>query len=176
MAKNLMSIGFRRNRWPGQPGQRFGQEAGVTLVPAVPAGAAHRRTGWPRRPALRRGSPARRFPSRSELAADEDPCCDERAESKAPSPTARVRAVGIGGVVIGDIRARAVSVKEEARSTGTSKPPRSIAAMRQKAASNALGDLTAPRVGIVEGARFVGSVKMTRISVTTASARALPVE
>ncbi len=72
--------------------------------------------------------------------------------------------MGIGGVVIGDIKARAITVKGTV--DGDLEASESIAITPT---ANVLGDLTAPRVGIVEGARFVGSVKMTHISVTASA-------
>jgi cytoskeletal protein CcmA (bactofilin family) len=100
---------------------------------------------------------------KGELSADEDLMLFGRVEG-AILHTANLT-VGVGGVVIGDIRAKAITIKGtvegdlEATESVTISPT-----------ANVIGDIAAPRVCIVEGAQFNGAVEMTEAPVVAVKA------
>ena len=91
---------------------------------------------------------------KGELAADEDMVLLGRVEGSI-SHTASLT-VGPGGVVIGDVRARLITIKGTVE--GDLEATESIVIAPT---ANVLGDLFAPCIAIVEGATFIGAVKMT---------------
>jgi cytoskeletal protein CcmA (bactofilin family) len=91
---------------------------------------------------------------KGELSADEDLVLLGRVEGSI-SHTASVT-VGAGGVLIGDLRARMITIKGTVE--GDLEATESIVIAPT---ANVLGDLVAPHVSIVEGAKFNGAVDMT---------------
>jgi cytoskeletal protein CcmA (bactofilin family) len=140
MAKNLMSVFGAQSGKPASP------EGSADMDAAAPAGGASEQ-----RSVMVLG---KTLCFKGELSADEDLILMGRVEGTI-THTASVT-VGIGGVVIGDIHARLITVKGTV--DGDLEATESIVITPT---ANVLGDLAAPRVGIVEGAKFVGAVKMT---------------
>ena len=92
---------------------------------------------------------------KGELSADEDMVLLGRVEGSIKHTESLT--VGVGGVVIGDVRARVITVKGTVE--GDLEATESIVIAPN---ANVVGDLMAPRVSVVEGALFNGSVHMTR--------------
>ena len=153
MAKNLMSVfGAPGGKGGGSEGGGGGGGSdGPTLPPHGP--------GPQSRSVMVLG---KTLTFKGELAADEDLLLMGRVEGTITHSSSVT--VGMGGVVIGDIKARNITIKGTV--DGDLEASESISVTPT---ANVLGDLTAPRVGIVEGARFVGAVKMTTISVTASA-------
>ncbi|MDB6088838.1 MAG: hypothetical protein JWN85_1622 [Gammaproteobacteria bacterium] len=78
--------------------------------------------------------------------------------------------IGFGGVVIGDVRARVITVKGTVE--GDLEASESIVV---SPSANVVGDLIAPRVSVVDGATFNGAVRMPRpVAVDSAKTGASP--
>jgi cytoskeletal protein CcmA (bactofilin family) len=92
---------------------------------------------------------------KGELSADEDLILFGRVEGSITHTESLT--VGVGGVVIGDLRARVITIKGTVE--GDLEASESIVIAPS---ANVLGDLVAPRVSVVEGAVFNGTVKMPR--------------
>ncbi|MEJ0035054.1 MAG: polymer-forming cytoskeletal protein [Gammaproteobacteria bacterium] len=75
--------------------------------------------------------------------------------------------VGIGGSVIGDIHAKAITIKGTVE--GDIEATESITL---SPTANVIGDIAAPRVSIIEGAQFNGAVEMTEAPAAEARATA----
>jgi cytoskeletal protein CcmA (bactofilin family) len=90
---------------------------------------------------------------KGELAADEDLLLLGRVEGSINHSENLM--IGASGVVVGDLRARTITVKGTVEGDMEATEAVVIAP-----SANVLGDIVAPRVSIVEGARFNGSVKM----------------
>lgn len=149
MAKNLMSV------FGSSPSGKPEGSASAEIDPVAAAA-----TSAPQRSVMTLG---KTLCFKGELAADEDLVLLGRVEGTI-THTASVT-VGVGGVVIGDIRARNITIK------GTVDGDlEGIESIVIAPTANVLGDLAAPRVGIVEGAKFVGAVKMTAAPVAAAAA------
>jgi cytoskeletal protein CcmA (bactofilin family) len=155
MAKNLMSV--------------FGGEKAVDASDAQAEAQAEATTA-----AL--GAQSSRLPVivlgktlsfKGELSADEDLMLFGRVEGTINHTSALT--VGVGGVVIGDIRAKVITIKGtvegdlEATESITVTPTGSV-----------LGDIAAPRVCIVEGAQFNGAVEMTEAPPVVAAKTTAP--
>jgi len=102
---------------------------------------------------------------KGELSADEDLMLFGRVEGTIRH-TATLT-VGVGGVVIGDIRAKVITIKGTVE--GDLEATESITV---SPTGNVLGDIAAPRVCIVEGAQFNGAVEMTEAPVAAAKTTA----
>ena len=101
---------------------------------------------------------------KGELWAEEDVILLGRVEGKITHSASIT--VGMGGTVIGDICARFVTIKGTVE--GDIEATESVMVTPTGCV---FGDIAAPRVGVVEGARFTGSVRMT-VAATTAAAAA----
>jgi cytoskeletal protein CcmA (bactofilin family) len=77
--------------------------------------------------------------------------------------------VGVGGTVVGDVRGQSLTIKGAVR--GNIKGTESIVIVP---GATVTGDVIAPRVTIVEGAQFNGSVKMMATADSANDASALP--
>lgn len=99
---------------------------------------------------------------KGELSADEDLVLLGRVEGSITHTESLT--VGVGGVVIGDLRARVITIKGTVE--GDLEATESIFIAPT---ANVLGDLVAPRVSIVEGAMFNGSVEMKRAEAAAAA-------
>ena len=144
MAKNLMSVFGAQNG--KAPGEATGAEAaaGPTATPA-----AQSETGG--LPVMVLG---KTLVFKGALSADEDLLLFGRVEGSIEHSSSLT--VGIGGIVIGDIRARAITIKGTVE--GDLEATESITITPS---ANVVGDIAAPRVCIVEGAQFNGAVEMT---------------
>jgi cytoskeletal protein CcmA (bactofilin family) len=97
---------------------------------------------------------------KGELSAEEDLVLQGRVEGS----IRHTQSVTIGpdGVVIGDIHARAIVIE------GTVEGDlHGSASVNVTATANVRGNIVAPRVGIVEGAQFNGSIDMSAASAAT---------
>jgi cytoskeletal protein CcmA (bactofilin family) len=92
---------------------------------------------------------------KGELSADEDLILFGRVEGTIKHSESLT--VGAGGVVIGDVRARVITVKGTVE--GDLEATDSIVV---SPTANVIGDLEAPRVSVLDGATFNGSVRMPR--------------
>ena len=145
MAKNLMSVfGAQNGKAPGGDATGLEPAAGMTATPA-----AQSETGG--LPVMVLG---KTLVFKGELSADEDLLLFGRVEGSIEHSSSLT--VGIGGVVIGDIRARAITIKGTVE--GDLDATESITITPS---ANVVGDIAAPRVCIVEGAQFNGAVEMT---------------
>jgi len=143
MAKNIMSVFGSAAR---------AEEATITAgaADAEPSGAA---VASAERTVMILG---KTVAFKGELWADEDLILLGRMEGTITHTSAIT--VGVGGMVIGDIEARFVTVKGTVEGN--------IAATELVVLSPTgcvFGNIAAPRVGIVEGANFSGSVRMTAV-------------
>ncbi len=154
MAKNIMSV--------------FGAQSGKSATGADSSSAAEAESADASAPAQRSVMTLGRTLSfKGELAAEEDLILFGRVEGTI-THTESVT-VGVGGVVIGDICARFITIKGTVE--GDLEATESIVIAPT---ADVLGDLAAPRVGIVEGARFIGAVKMTTAPPSVASKAGAP--
>jgi cytoskeletal protein CcmA (bactofilin family) len=156
MAKNLMSV-FGAQSGKASSGETTDAEAakGATATPAP-----HSETGG--LPVMVLG---KTLVFKGELSADEDMLLFGRVEGSIEHSSSLT--VGIGGVVIGDIRARAITIKGSVEGDLEATESITIAP-----SANVEGDIAAPRVCIVEGAQFNGSVEMTEAPAREATAPA----
>jgi cytoskeletal protein CcmA (bactofilin family) len=92
---------------------------------------------------------------KGELSADEDLILFGRVEGTIKHSESLT--VGSGGVVIGDVRARVITVKGTVE--GDLEATDSIVV---SSTGNVIGDLEAPRVSVIDGATFNGNVRMPR--------------
>jgi cytoskeletal protein CcmA (bactofilin family) len=95
---------------------------------------------------------------KGELSADEDMVLLGRVEGSITHTESLT--LGVGSVVIGNLRARVITVRGTVEGDLEASDSINIAPT-----ANVTGDLTAPRVNIVEGAMFNGSVRMSRATV-----------
>jgi cytoskeletal protein CcmA (bactofilin family) len=155
MAKNLMSV--------------FGAQNGKTADASDAPVAAP-----PEATTTDPGSQSNRLPVivlgktlsfKGELSADEDLMLFGRVEGTIRHTASLT--VGLGGVVIGDIRAKVINIKGTVE--GDLEATESITV---SPTGNVLGDIAAPRVCIVEGALFNGAVEMTQAPATAAKTTA----
>jgi cytoskeletal protein CcmA (bactofilin family) len=93
---------------------------------------------------------------KGEMSADEDMVFLGRMEGSISHTESLT--VGVGGVVVGNLRARLLVIKGSVE--GDLEASESIVIAPTAVVS---GDLAAPRISIVEGAMFNGSVRMTRV-------------
>jgi cytoskeletal protein CcmA (bactofilin family) len=154
MGKNIMSV------FGSQPGKSAGTADSTVSSDAESAATL----GVTQRSVMTLG---KTLSFKGELSADEDLILMGRVEGMI-SHTASVT-VGQGGVVIGDIHARFITIKGSVE--GDLEATESIVIAPT---ATVTGDLAAPRVGIVEGAKFVGAVKMTAAPVPDVSAATPP--
>ena len=146
MAKKLMSVfGVQDDEPMGSPAPQVAGE--------VDAASAEGRGAAPR--SLMTLGKTLYF--KGELAADEDLLLLGRVEGSIHHTENLM--IGASGVVIGDLRARTITVKGTVEGDMEATEAVVIAP-----SANVLGDIVAPRVSIVEGARFNGSVKMPQPS------------
>jgi cytoskeletal protein CcmA (bactofilin family) len=94
---------------------------------------------------------------KGELAADEDLVLLGRIEGSILHSESLT--VGVGGVVIGDVRGRVVTVKGTVK--GDIEASEAIVIALSAVVT---GDLLAPRISIVEGAQVNGAVRMAAVS------------
>jgi len=146
MAKNLMSVFNQGGKAAGAP---------ETAAPDAEGGATQSVAN--RLPVMVLG---KTLTFKGELYADEDLMLFGRVEG-AIEHTASLT-VGIGGVVIGDIHAKNITIKGTVEGDLEATESITIAPT-----ANVLGDLAAPRVSIVEGAKFNGAVEMTAAPVAS---------
>lgn len=154
MAKNIMSV------FGAQPGK----PAGASDSPISSDAEAAATLGVTQRSVMTLG---KTLSFKGELYADEDLILMGRVEGMI-THTASVT-VGQGGVVIGDIHARFITIKGSVE--GDLEATESIVITPT---ATVTGDLAAPRVGIVEGAKFIGAVKMTSAPAVEVSAAVSP--
>jgi cytoskeletal protein CcmA (bactofilin family) len=103
---------------------------------------------------------------KGELSADEDIVLQGRVEGSIHHTQSVT--VGIDGVVIGDTHARSILVE------GTVEGDlRGVVSVLIAATANVRGNISAPRVGIMEGANFNGSVDMSSSHVAARGTDAL---
>ena len=141
MGKSIMSV------FNGQNGRASGANVSDPEATAVnPAPVA------PARSVMTLG---RTLTFKGELSADEDLVLLGRVEGSITHSESLT--VGVGGVVIGDLRARVIIIKGTVE--GDIEASESITVSPN---ANVLGDLVAPRVSVVEGAIYNGIVRMTR--------------
>ena len=154
MARNIMSV-F------GQNGRPVGAaEAPAAVEPeAVGAPAASKQSGA----SLAVMTLGKTLFFKGELSADEDIVLFGRVEGSI-THTGSVT-IGIGGTVLGNVRARAITVKGSVE--GDLEASDSVV-VAPSAVVN--GDIVAARVSIVDGARFNGAVEMLRTVVEHKSA------
>src|ERR1700748_1616256 len=150
MAKNLMSV--------------FGNQQGKPGTGEAPAATAETDAGSTQDPQ----NTSNRLPVmilgktlvfKGELSADEDLMLFGRVEGSIQHTSSLT--VGVGGAVIGDIHAKVIIVKGTVDGDLEATEAITIAPT-----ANVLGDVAAPRVCIVEGAQFNGSVEMTQAQAT----------
>ena len=156
MAKNLMSV-FST----GQNGKATGT-AGASAEASVEAGttSSGSQSITNALPVMVLG---KTLTFKGELSADEDLMLFGRVEG-AIHHTANLT-VGVGGIVIGDIRAKTIIIKGTVE--GDLEATESITI---SPSANVIGDIAAPRVCIVEGAQFNGAVEMTEAPVVEVKA------
>jgi cytoskeletal protein CcmA (bactofilin family) len=94
---------------------------------------------------------------KGELAADEDLVLLGRIEGSIRHTESLT--VGVGGVVIGDVRGRVVTIKGTVK--GDIEASEAIVIALSAVVT---GDIMAPRVSIVEGAQVNGAVRMVTVS------------
>ncbi|MEJ1960058.1 MAG: polymer-forming cytoskeletal protein [Gammaproteobacteria bacterium] len=152
MAKNLMSSVFGG----GQSGKSAGAGDAVAEADVESSAAAPDSQSTANRlPVIILG---KTLVFKGELSADEDVMLFGRVEGSIRHTGSLT--VGAGGIVIGDIHAKAITIKGtvegdlEATESVTISPT-----------ANVEGDIAAPRVCIVEGAQFNGAVEMTEAPV-----------
>ncbi|HVW70353.1 MAG TPA: polymer-forming cytoskeletal protein [Steroidobacteraceae bacterium] len=92
---------------------------------------------------------------KGELSAEEDLILFGRVEGSVKHTENLT--IGVGGVVIGDVKARVITVKGTVE--GDLEATESIVV---SPTANVIGDLVAPRVSVVEGATFNGAVRMPK--------------
>lgn len=145
MAKNLMSV------FGGQNGKGIGTETSAATPEDNSEEAQDSQSTSNRLPVIVLG---KTLVFKGELSADEDLLLFGRVEGSIRHTSSLT--VGAGGAVIGDIYAKVIVIKGtvdgdlEATESVTVAPT-----------ANVLGDIAAPRVCIIEGAQFNGSVRMT---------------
>jgi cytoskeletal protein CcmA (bactofilin family) len=144
MARTIMSV------FNGQNGRAGGANApsDAESTPASNSGAP----GVAHRSVMTLG---KTLTFKGALSADEDLVLLGRVEGSITHTESLT--VGIGGVVIGDLRARVITIKGTVE--GDLEATESIVIAPT---ANVLGDLVAPRVCIVDGAMFNGAVDMPR--------------
>ncbi len=143
MAKSIMSV------FNGQSGRGSGANpADADAVTVNPAPVA------PARAVMTLG---KTLTFKGELSADEDMVLLGRVEGSINHTESLT--VGVGGVVIGDLRARVIVIKGTVE--GDLEATESITVAPN---ANVQGDLIAPRVSVVEGAIYNGIVRMTRLA------------
>lgn len=103
---------------------------------------------------------------KGELSAEEDLILFGRVEGSVKHTENLT--IGVGGVVIGDVKARVITVKGTVE--GDLEATESIVV---SPTANVIGDLVAPRVSVVEGATFNGAVRMPKTAAADA-AKAAP--
>lgn len=92
---------------------------------------------------------------KGELSAEEDLILFGRVEGSVKHTENLT--IGVGGVVVGDVKARVITVKGTVE--GDLEATESIVV---SPTANVTGDLVAPRVSVVEGATFNGAVRMVK--------------
>jgi cytoskeletal protein CcmA (bactofilin family) len=102
---------------------------------------------------------------KGELSADEDLVLLGRVEGSITHTESLT--VGVGGVVIGDLHGRVVTIKGSVEGDISATESIFIAPT-----ANVRGDLVAPRISVIEGAMFNGAVEMLRAVATDAKAGA----
>jgi cytoskeletal protein CcmA (bactofilin family) len=98
---------------------------------------------------------------KGELSADEDMVLLGRVEGSITHTESLT--VGVGGVVIGNVRARVITIKGTVEGDLNASDSITITPT-----ANVTGDLVAPRISIVEGAIFNGSARMSSPAVAEA--------
>jgi cytoskeletal protein CcmA (bactofilin family) len=146
MAKKLMSV-FGGGNAGAPEGESAGTEAVDTDAGAVQTGAQNTPN---RLPVIVLG---KTLAFKGELSADEDMMLFGRVEGSIHHSSNLT--VGIGGVVVGNIRAKVLTVKGTVEGDIEASESVTIAPT-----ANVSGDVVAPRVCIVEGAQFNGAVEM----------------
>ena len=144
MARNMMSM-FGQNGRAGLPGEAPVQPEGDASGAASKQVAQH----------LAVMTLGKTLFFKGELHAEEDIVLFGRVEGSI-SHTGSVT-VGIGGVVVGNVLARAITVKGTVEGDLEASESVSVA---PSAVVN--GDIAAPRVSIVDGAKFNGGIEMVR--------------
>jgi len=144
MARTIMSV------FNGQSGRAGDANASSDASDAESAAASN--SGAAQRSVMTLG---KTLFFKGELSADEDLVLLGRVEGSITHTESLT--VGVGGVVIGDLRARVITIKGTVE--GDLEATESIVIAPS---ANVLGDLVAPRVSVVEGAVFNGIVKMPR--------------
>jgi cytoskeletal protein CcmA (bactofilin family) len=144
MARKIMSV-FGSN---GQEAQATGPTAAATDAEAAGLAAAPSAAG--RLSVIVLG---KTLSFKGELSAEEDMILFGRVEGSIRHSAALT--VGMGGTVVGNIRARVVTIKGTVE--GDVEASESITITPT---GNVVGDVIAPRVCIVEGAQFNGAVEM----------------
>jgi cytoskeletal protein CcmA (bactofilin family) len=147
MGKTIMSVFNNQN---GRAGEARASSTAAGAESAVPASASA--PGNAQRTVMILGKTLR---FKGELSADEDLVLLGQIQGSI-NHTASLT-VGFGGVVIGNVRARVITVKGTVE--GDLEASDSIVV---SPSANVVGDLVAPRVSVVDGATFNGAVRMPR--------------
>jgi cytoskeletal protein CcmA (bactofilin family) len=147
MARTIMSV------FNGQNGRTSGADAPSNAADAESTAAANSGApGTAHRSVMTLG---KTLTFKGELSADEDLVLLGRVEGSITHTESLT--VGVGGVVIGDLQARVITIKGTVE--GDLEATESIVIAPT---ATVVGDLVAPRVSIVEGATFNGAVNMAR--------------
>jgi cytoskeletal protein CcmA (bactofilin family) len=144
MAKTIMSVFNGQNGRASEAGAAAGAESAPPANANMPGNAT--------RTVMILGKTLR---FKGELSADEDLVLLGQIQGSI-NHTASLT-VGFGGVVIGNVRARVITVKGTVE--GDLEASDSIVV---SPSANVVGDLVAPRVSVVDGATFNGTVRMPR--------------
>jgi cytoskeletal protein CcmA (bactofilin family) len=145
MARTIMSVlGGQKEAASDAKAARL-ESDGTLLEPTVPAA--------PDRSVMTLG---RLLTFKGELSADEDMVFLGRMEGSISHT--ETLTIGVGAVVVGNLRARLLVIKGTV--DGDLEASESIVIAPT---ATVTGDLASPRISIVEGAMFNGSVRMTRV-------------
>jgi len=144
MGKTIMSVFNGQNGRTSEASASSGAESAAPASASVPGNA--------QRTVMILGKTLR---FKGELSADEDLVLLGQIQGSI-NHTASLT-VGFGGVVVGNVRARVITVKGTVQ--GDLEASDSIVV---SPSANVVGDLVAPRVSVVDGATFNGAVRMPR--------------